>query len=111
VAPRSAGQARDGRGVAPARSEPERACGFQRLACVHFITRHLLSRRFDEDERSSANRAYQKYFTYYAAHPEDAKKLLATGESKADETLPVVEFAALSMVASLVMNLDEVLNK
>ncbi|MGH9839744.1 MAG: hypothetical protein ACREEM_13260 [Blastocatellia bacterium] len=58
----------------------------------------------DQNERRIAQRAYQDYLTYYAAHPDDAKKLLSTGESKANQTLPVARLAALSMVANQVMN-------
>ena len=36
---------------------------------------------------------------------------LAVGDSKADETLPAVESAAWTMLASELLNLDEVLNK
>jgi hypothetical protein len=47
----------------------------------------------------------------FSSHEDEARKLLAVGESKADESLPVLEFAALTMVANEVMNLDEVLTK
>ncbi|MCI0423887.1 MAG: DUF1553 domain-containing protein, partial [Acidobacteria bacterium] len=78
---------------------------------LDFITLRLLARRFEQNERRIAQRAFQDYLTYYAAHPDDAKKLLSTGESKANQTLPAARLAALSMVANQVMNLDEVLNK
>ena len=41
----------------------------------------------------------------------DAKKLLSTGDSQADEALPTVESAAFTMLASQILNLDESLNK
>ncbi len=78
---------------------------------LDFITARLLARRFAENERAVVKRAWQDYRTYYAAHLDDARKLLATGESRADRTLPVAELAALSMVANQLMNLDEALNK
>ena len=45
------------------------------------------------------------------AHPRDAQKLLKAGERKPDPALPPAEFAALTMVANQMLNLDEVLNK
>ena len=43
--------------------------------------------------------------------PAAAQKLLAVGESPADEKLPAPELAAWTLVASQVMNLDESLTK
>jgi hypothetical protein len=76
-----------------------------------FLTTRLLARSLDERERSIARRAYQDYLTYYDSHPEDAKKLLKVGESKADDKLPPAESAAMTMVANQFLNLDEVLTK
>ena len=41
----------------------------------------------------------------------DARKALAVGESKPDASLPAPEFAAMTMLASQMLNLDEVLHK
>ena len=49
--------------------------------------------------------------TVRKAKPEDAKKLIAFGESKADPKLDASELAAWTMLANQLMNLDEVLNK
>jgi hypothetical protein len=78
---------------------------------IDFVTTHLLSRRFDAIEREITRKAYQDYLQHFAAHPDEAQKLLSVGESKADEHLAVPESAALTMVANQVMNLDEGLNK
>lgn len=78
---------------------------------LDFITSHLVARSFEPHEREIARRAYEDYLKHYASQPEDARKLLAVGESKPDEHLPAPEFAALTMVANQLMNLDEVLNK
>ena len=48
---------------------------------------------------------------HYKAHAEDAKKLIAVGESKADPSLDAATLAAWTMLANELMNLDEVLNK
>jgi hypothetical protein len=78
---------------------------------VDFIASRLLARSFAQNERTIAKRAYQDFLTHYGSHPDDAKKLLSAGESKADETLAAPEFAALTMVVNQIMNLDEVLSK
>lgn len=45
------------------------------------------------------------------ADPEAAKELIAVGESKPDEKLDAVEVATWTMIANLIFNLDEVINK
>ena len=47
----------------------------------------------------------------YTADPEAAKKLIAIGESKPDASLDPVELATWTMVANLILNLDEVITK
>jgi hypothetical protein len=76
-----------------------------------FLARSLLARDLDQREVEIVRRAWRDYLNYYDSNPGDAKKLLAVGESKADESLNKAEFAALTMVANQMMNLDEVLNK
>ncbi len=76
-----------------------------------FIASRLLARTFEQHESAVARRSYQDYLAYYESNPEDAKRLLSTGESKADESLAAPQFAALTMVANQVMNLDEVVTK
>ena len=78
---------------------------------LDYITLRLLSRTFQPAERAIAMRAYRDYLSYYASHPEDARKLLSVGESKPAEGSATVDSAALTMVANQIMNLDEVLNR
>jgi len=47
----------------------------------------------------------------YAAQPADATKLITFGESKPDASLPAPEVAAWTLTASLLLNLDETLNR
>ena len=47
----------------------------------------------------------------YTADPEEAKKLIATGESKPDPALPAPELAAFTAMSSLLLNLDETLTR
>ncbi len=46
-----------------------------------------------------------------AANPEAATELVQVGESASDETLDAVEVAAWTLIANLILNLDEVVNK
>ena len=78
---------------------------------LDYMTLRLLARKFGEDERVVSRRAYDDFLGYYQQNSEDAGKLLATGESELDQTLPEAESAALAMLANQIMNLDEVLNK
>ena len=54
---------------------------------------------------------FQAHYQELEADPEAAKVLIAVGESSPDETLDAVEVAAWTMIANLILNLDEVLNK
>lgn len=47
----------------------------------------------------------------YAADAEAAKKVIAVGESPAPGDVPPAELAAYTMVANLLLNLDEALTK
>jgi hypothetical protein len=48
---------------------------------------------------------------HYAADPKAARELVAVGEKQRDASIPEVELAAWTMVASELMNLDETVNK
>ena len=54
---------------------------------------------------------FQAHYEALAADPDAAEALIAVGESPPDETLDAVEVAAWTMIANLILNLDEVLNK
>ena len=47
----------------------------------------------------------------YAKDPEAAKKAVAVGDLPPDPAIDPVELAAWTLVASVVLNLDDVLNK
>ncbi|HEX4769809.1 MAG TPA: DUF1553 domain-containing protein [Bryobacteraceae bacterium] len=76
---------------------------------VEYMASRLLARSFDPKEREVVLSSYRDYLSYYDSAPDDARKLLSVGESKAPVNLPVVKLAAMTMVANEVMNLDEVL--
>jgi len=78
---------------------------------LDYVTTRLLARDLEEREREVAQGSYEALLGLYRANPDGARTLLAVGDSEADEALPAVESAAWTMLASELMNLDEVLNK
>jgi hypothetical protein len=76
-----------------------------------FMADRLLARSFDPKEQEIVRQSYRDYLAYYETRPEDAAKLLSVGESKADPKLSKAQFAAMTMVANELFNLDEVLTK
>jgi hypothetical protein len=78
---------------------------------LDFVAMSVLSRPFDEQERSVCRNSLEQFLGFYRSDAEAAKKLVAVGESKADEKLDKAELAAWTMLASQVMNLDEAMNK
>ncbi len=78
---------------------------------ITFLYRTLLSRRPDVDELRlvAANLAQQQKL--YQADPAAARKLVAAGESKPRGVAPADETAAWTMIANLLLNLDETLNR
>jgi hypothetical protein len=78
---------------------------------VDFISQRLLARYFSEPELAVVGDTLKALRATYKAKPEEAKKLIAFGESKADPKLDPSELAAWAMLVNQLMNLDEVLNK
>jgi hypothetical protein len=48
---------------------------------------------------------------YYAAHPDDAKKLLHHGQSPIDTKRNIADLAATSIIATMILNLDEAITR
>jgi hypothetical protein len=80
-------------------------------ARLDFLTLRLVAREFSERERKVARSSFESFLDEYRGSSDSARALLAVGESPADESLSMVESAAWTMLASELMNLDEVLNK
>jgi hypothetical protein len=78
---------------------------------VDYITTRVLARSLSPKERAIAQHSFQRYRTYYAAHEADAQKFLNQGERRPDPALAQADYAAMTMLASELLNLDEVLNK
>jgi len=83
--------------------------GFDRQ--LDYVSMRVLARPFAARERAVLRGAYVDLQAHYESHLSDAKKLVRVGESKPDAALPAAEFAAWTMLASNVLNLDEALNK
>ncbi|MCC7156387.1 MAG: DUF1553 domain-containing protein [Bryobacterales bacterium] len=80
-------------------------------AQIDFVTMRVLSRPMQDREREIVRRGYGEFSSYYKEEPQKAEKLLATGASPYDHNIDPAAFAALTMVTSQIMNLDEALNK
>jgi mono/diheme cytochrome c family protein len=78
---------------------------------IDFIAKRLLSRSFDADESKIVRDSLAALRSDFEGRADDAKQLVAFGESKAAETVDVRELAAWTMLVNELMNLDEVLNK
>jgi hypothetical protein len=64
-----------------------------------------------EFELTTLREGYREYQSFYSENEDAAKGLLATGESAVDESLAADELAAMTSVASVLLNLDEVVTK
>jgi hypothetical protein len=80
-------------------------------ARLAYLSSHILMRPLAVPEQAIARKAYDDFEHYYAAHPDDAHKLLDFGERKGDPGLPASQYAALTMLANQMFNLDEALNQ
>ena len=78
---------------------------------LDYVTIRLVARDFTDPERTVARRTYDRFLDLYGADMAEARRLLDVGDSAFDAALPVTDSAAWTMLASQLMNLDEVLNK
>lgn len=81
------------------------------VARLNLLAKRLLARPFRTDEMPIVQNSLKDLREFYQSHAEDAKKLIAEGESKADPTVDPALLAAWTMLANEILNLDEVLNK
>jgi hypothetical protein len=73
--------------------------------------RIVLSRRPRENERDVLKQLFEKELTRYAGNADAATQVTAYGESKSKANLPAPELAAYTLVANVLLNMDETLNK
>jgi mono/diheme cytochrome c family protein len=100
--------------VEAARKLAERAIGqapSDPPAAIRAMFRLATSRLPLADEESVLSRLHGGQFAKFAADPEAATKLLAVGSAPRNDAIPAAELAAMTMVANLILNLDESVTK
>ena len=80
-------------------------------ARIDFLAKKLLARSFRADEVAIVKETLVALMAGYKEKPDEAKKLLAVGETKVNTGLDPATFAAWTMLCNQLMNLDEFLNK
>jgi hypothetical protein len=75
-----------------------------------YMFRLCAARRPSDDELAELAAAFQGHHAYYLDRLDAAKELISVGQLAAESTAPA-ELAAWTMVANLVLNLDEVVTK
>jgi hypothetical protein len=76
-----------------------------------FLYRTVLSRKPADDERQLVTAALDTQLQIFAADPDAAKAAIHVGESEPRHVAPDAETAAWTMVANLILNMDETLNR
>jgi hypothetical protein len=76
-----------------------------------FGLRLAAGRRPDDVEKRVLLDNLQTQLEFFRAHPQQAEQLLAVGAKHYDTKLKADELAAYAVVASLILNLDEVITK
>ncbi len=74
---------------------------------IDFLFRIVLARHPESDEERLVKDAFEKQLAMFNENPDDAAKAIRTGESVPKNIAPTPETAAWSMVANLILNLDE----
>lgn len=73
--------------------------------------RTVTARAPEDDEITIARNALTQHQMRYASDEAAAKELISYGESETNTKIPPAELAAYTMVANLLLNLDETVNK
>ncbi|MFO0928159.1 MAG: DUF1553 domain-containing protein [Gemmataceae bacterium] len=76
-----------------------------------FLVRTVLARRPDADEVRLLSAALERQRELFRADPEAAKKAVHVGESIPRAVAPEAETASWAMIANLIFNLDETVNR
>ena len=75
------------------------------------ITKKLLSRIFQNDERAIIRQSLNKVMASYQDQPELVHRLINVGDSPTDDSLNPSDLASWTIIASQIFNLDETLTK
>ena len=80
-------------------------------ARLRFAFETVLSRDPSNDESRILKSHLEENLAHYRADPADAKKLIAEGDLRDNPKLAVPDVAAYTILASMILNLDETINK
>ncbi len=78
---------------------------------IRFGYQLATSREPNERQSATLLDGYHEYQKFYSNNPAAAKALLSTGDSPVNDSLPADQLAAMTSVASVLLNLDEVITK
>lgn len=78
---------------------------------IEFLYRVVLSRKPTAKELATVESAWSMQHQLYQANELAAKQAIQVGESKPKNLAPPAELAAWTMIANLILNLDETLNR
>ena len=78
---------------------------------ITFAFRLATARRPAADETGELLELYRETLAEFQKHPDGAMKIVSVGESKRDEQLSVSQLAAWTILANLILNLDETVTK
>ena len=78
---------------------------------IQFVFRLTTGRHPTEKEIEILKKLYQEQQRIFEANPDQAEKLLATGEKERDLSLPSTQAATATTVASTMLNFDDTITK
>ena len=78
---------------------------------VEFVFRLLTSRRPKSRELAVLQQARAEYRTEFLQRPESAQQLIRIGDSEVTKDIDPIELAANTVLANVLLNLDEVITK
>ena len=78
---------------------------------INYGFKVVLSRDATEEELSVIKNVLKNQITSFGSDKEKAKQFLSVGEFKRDESLDLVEHASWSVVAQILLNMDETLTR
>jgi len=80
-------------------------------ARFQFIARTLLARDLDAPELEALRKRHATFHAHYTENPDEARAVLTTGQHPANALADPIEAATWTMLANLLLNLDETLVK
>lgn len=80
-------------------------------ACFQVIAMRVLSRRLADQEIAVLKQKFERGVAYYQTHPSDGRRFLSLGRPPLDPKQAPADLAAMMVVASMVLNLDEAITR